>query len=185
MFFLDIVLLVPILFGAYIGFRKGLIIEVCTLLAFGLGIYAGTKFSGMLCEYYTTAAGETPKYLPLIAFSVCFLAVVILVFFIGKWLERFVKLSLLKPIDKILGAVFGFIKMTLIIAVLLIIFDAYNQRKQILTEEQKNNSLLYKPLTDLAMNIIPALDKSGIVLTVIQLNELQMEIEEKVPEENP
>lgn len=179
MLILDIILLVPILFGAYLGFRKGLIIEVCTLLAFVLGIYGGVYFSSYLCQLYTEAGGENPKYIPLIAFSICFLVAVILVFFIGKWLERFVKLSLLKPIDKILGAVFGFLKMIAIVAVVLLIVDAYNQRSLIISEEQKNNSLLYKPLTDLAMNTIPYVDQSGIILTAIELNSLEEKLREE------
>lgn len=173
MIILDIVILVPVLFGAYLGFRKGLIIEVATLLAFILGIYAGIKCSKLIAEWFAVAGDFTPEYLPVIAFSVCFLAVVVLVFFLGRWLERFVKLALLKPIDKILGGVFGLVKMIFVMAVLVVILDAYSQRTPVISEETKRESLLYKPLNDLVMTTLPVIDSSGIILTTIQLQQLQ------------
>ena len=43
--YIDIFLLVPLLWGAFKGFKKGLIIEVVSLIALGLGIWGGVHFS--------------------------------------------------------------------------------------------------------------------------------------------
>lgn len=44
--YIDIILLLPLLYGAYRGFSRGLIIEVATLLGLLLGVYIAIKFSG-------------------------------------------------------------------------------------------------------------------------------------------
>ena len=43
--FLDILILIPILYGAYKGFKHGFVIELFTLLAILVGIYVGIHFS--------------------------------------------------------------------------------------------------------------------------------------------
>lgn len=155
--FADIAIVVAVLFGGYMGFRKGLVIELCTVVAFVLGIYAGIKFSHIISSWILHF--NASKYVPLIAFGICFLAVLILVFFIGKWLERFVKISLLKPIDRILGGVFGMAKYILIISVLLLFFEKWNQIDPVILSELKKGSLLYEPMTELATRITPVIAK--------------------------
>jgi membrane protein required for colicin V production len=41
---LDIIILIPLLLFAYNGYKKGLIIEIATLIALVLGIYASIHF---------------------------------------------------------------------------------------------------------------------------------------------
>ncbi len=162
---LDIILLVPLLFGAYLGFRKGLIIELCTLLALGGGIYIGIKFSDKVTRALSEWFSEPSPYLALVAFGLCFLAVVILVFFFGKWLERFMNLALMKPFNKLLGGVFGLAKTLLFLSVLLVLTDAWiSQRNPELSDSLKDSSLLYKPMTGLALRVIPALEYSSIFM---------------------
>jgi membrane protein required for colicin V production len=154
--FLDIVLVIPILFGAYMGFRKGLIIEVCSLIALGAGVYLGLKFSDLVAGWINSLMSEPSRYVNLIAFSIVFIAVVVLVFFLGKILERGINLAMLKPINKIFGAVFGLAKMVLFTGVILVIVDAYMKEADPFTKEEKKNSLLYEPLSSIATEAIPA-----------------------------
>ncbi len=48
---LDIILAIPILWLAYKGFTKGLIIEISTLAALVLGIYASLHFSYITADF--------------------------------------------------------------------------------------------------------------------------------------
>jgi len=43
--YLDIILVLPLIIGAWRGFKKGFIIELFTLLALLVGLYAGIHFS--------------------------------------------------------------------------------------------------------------------------------------------
>ena len=49
--YLDIVLALFLVYGAYNGFKKGLIIEIATLIALCLGIYGSILFSDQTAVY--------------------------------------------------------------------------------------------------------------------------------------
>ena len=156
--FLDIFLVAVILFDAYLGYRKGIVIEICTLAALLLGVYAGIKFSGIISGWINGLMSEPSKWVPLISFAICFITVVVLVFFIGKWLERFVKITALKPIDKILGAIFGLAKFIVLAGVFLLMITHHEPSSDLISDEQKESSLLYEPLTGLVTKYIPLVE---------------------------
>jgi membrane protein required for colicin V production len=45
---IDIILIIPILWFGYQGFTKGMVISMATLLALGIGIWAGLQFSDLI-----------------------------------------------------------------------------------------------------------------------------------------
>lgn len=162
--FVDIIIVVPLVYAAWRGFKKGLIIEVFTLLALLVGIYAGIHFSdwtsARIEEYFDFDA----NYLPVIAFTVTFLAVGAMVFFAGKMLEQMVKVVNLSPINKIMGVVFGMLKMVYTLSILIILLETYDERGDFIPEETKENSLLYTPVKLTASATIPAIEESTIWL---------------------
>lgn len=162
--FVDIIIVVPLIYAAWRGFKKGLIIEVFTLLALLVGIYAGIHFSdwtsARIEEYFDFDA----NYLPVIAFTVTFLAVGAMVFFAGKMLEQMVKVVNLSPINKIMGVVFGMLKMVYTLSILIILLETYDERGDFIPEETKENSLLYTPVKLTASATIPAIEESTIWL---------------------
>jgi membrane protein required for colicin V production len=48
---IDILLIIPLVYAAWKGFKHGLIIEVFTLLALFVGIYVGIHFSDFMSLY--------------------------------------------------------------------------------------------------------------------------------------
>ena len=97
---IDIIILIPLLWAAYSGFKKGLIIEIATLLALAGGIYAGVHFSNYASGYLVEKIDS--KMLPLASFGATFLVVVILIFALGKLLEKVVNMVALKLVNKVL-----------------------------------------------------------------------------------
>lgn len=162
--FVDIIIAVPLVYAAWRGFKKGLIIEIFTLLALLVGIYAGIHFSdwtsARIEEYFDFDA----NYLPVIAFTVTFLAVGAMVYFAGKMLEQMVKVVNLSPINKILGVVFGMLKMVYTLSILIILLETYDERGDFIPEKTKENSLLYAPVKLTASATIPAIEESTIWL---------------------
>ena len=73
--YIDILLLIPIIYAAWKGFKHGLIIEIFTLLALFVGIYVGIHFSDFTAKYLRESLGFESKYLPIIAFTLTFLGV--------------------------------------------------------------------------------------------------------------
>jgi len=171
MIVLDLILLLPILIGAWLGFRNGFIITLTTLIAFIGGTYAGLWFSGTVSGFIQSMLSTPNPYVPLISFSICFLAVCALVFFIGKWAQRLSKIVLLGALDKIAGGVFGAVQTTLLVAIALVLIDSFIFQNNPQAATWKDQSLLYTPLTSLADFILPSL-KSHLNL-LQQLKEIQ------------
>jgi membrane protein required for colicin V production len=162
--FIDILLLVPLLYAAWNGFKKGFIIEFFTLLALLVGIYAGIHFSDWSARVIKGNIDMGDSYLPVVAFTLTFLAVGAMVFFAGKMLERMVKVVNLSPVNKLLGILFGVIKMIYTLSIVLILAETYDERGDFLPEEQKEDSLLYYPIKVVAAATIPAIEESAIWL---------------------
>jgi membrane protein required for colicin V production len=158
--YLDIIFIVPLIWAGFRGFKKGLIIEVSAFIAFGLGIWGGIHFSDFIAELLSD--GIESKYVPLVSFSITFILIVATVFVLGKMLEKAVNLVQLKLVNKATGAVFGVAKIVLVISVLLVIVNSFDQKANIVPKDLRENSLLYQPLSDVSLKVIPALENSGL-----------------------
>lgn len=165
---LDIVLLVPLLWAAWRGFRKGFIIMACTLIALGLGIYAGITFSDGLSDWAVKEFGLSTEFLPILSFAVIFIAVVVGVHFLGKGLEKVVNMAAMKLVNKLAGSVFSVLRMALIMSALLMVVNAFDTHAAIMPRSLKNESLLYKPISMFALKVIPAVKNSDWVIPLLE-----------------
>jgi membrane protein required for colicin V production len=166
--------MVPILWFGYKGFTKGFVVEVISIFAFGLAIYAGVNFTDYLSKLI---GGEETKYLPVISFSILFIGVLILTFLLGKLIEKAVNAAKLTLINKIAGAAFGGLKIALALSVLLAIIRSYDQKLEFISPELKESSLLFEPLTELSLYVIPSLEESKLFEAPIPKVEIKPEAE--------
>jgi len=155
--YIDIIILVPALWLGYMGFKKGFVIELATLLALVGGVFVGIKLS----NYLSTILADviTSEYLPVISFSVTFLAVAVFVFILGRLLEKAIKVVALGLPNRIFGALFGLIKAFALLAVLVLIVEKFNQQLEFIPQEQINGSALYKPLVNTCHKVLPAIEE--------------------------
>ncbi|MFH1005140.1 MAG: CvpA family protein [Bacteroidota bacterium] len=160
--YIDIILCVPLLWGFYKGFSKGLVIEVASIIALGLAVWGGIKFSDFFIGFMSNSLGWNSKYLPVISFAVIFLGILILVYAIAKLIEHFVKAVSLGFVNKLLGGIFGMLKFGLILSIIIFVLTAVEKNIQLITPETKQKSLLYEPVGKIAPMIIPALRESKL-----------------------
>ncbi|MCC7301762.1 MAG: CvpA family protein [Bacteroidia bacterium] len=160
--YLDILFVVPLLWGLYKGITRGLIVEAATLAAFFLAVWVAIHFCDWLTGLLSAKFGAVTEYLPLIAFAVLFLGVLVLVFFVAKMAERTAKSGGLSVINKLFGAVFGMLKFALIISLFIFIFEAVERSYPMINLETKQGSLLYEPISKVAPAVIPGLKETEI-----------------------
>lgn len=161
---IDIVICIPLVWGFYKGFTKGLVVELATVVALGLGIWAALKFSELLSSFAKDHFGWNSKYLPVIAFCVILLGVLVLVYFIARMLTRAVKAASLGWLNKLAGATFGVMKFALLLSILFFVADAVEKSYPFISLEAKNGSLLYGPVSKIAPVLVPGLKESKITL---------------------
>lgn len=165
--YLDILLIIPLIIGAWRGFKKGFVIEIFTLLALLVGIYAGIHFSDYMAAILREHIGITTEYLPAISFTVTFLLVGAMVYFAGKMIEKALKLVALSTVNKFAGLVFGMVKVLFILSAALVILESYDEKSQFIPSELKSKSLLYEPVKGTSLNTIPALKYSDLFVELI------------------
>ena len=158
--YIDIFIIAIFAWFAYKGFRKGLVFELISIVALGLGVYGGLKFSDVTAEYLTKYIDS--EYLNVGSFSVAFLVILLLVFMAGKVVEKIIDRVALKLINKVLGAVFATIKMGIILGVIITIIDSYDQKMGFIPKEVKQESMLYQPLLETANAILPEIEKNNL-----------------------
>lgn len=162
--FIDIIIIVPLGYAAWQGFKKGFIIELFTLLALLVGIYAGIHFSDWTAQLIRDSFDVEGKYLPVVAFSLTFLAVGAMVYFAGKMLEKMIQVVNLSPVNKILGIIFALLKMLYTLSIGIILLETYDERGEFIPQDVKTESLLYEPVKVIASATIPAIEESTIWL---------------------
>ena len=143
---LDYILLIPMLYGLYRGFSKGLIIELTSLLALTIGIYGALHFSSFTFEFIVDYVEIKAVYIQLASYGLTFLIIVMLISVIGKILTMMIKLVALGLINRIMGAIFGGIKVFLILSVFISFFDRFNKQFRMINEEVLSSSLMYNSI---------------------------------------
>lgn len=158
--FIDAILIIPLLWAAYKGFKKGLIIEIFSLLALFAGIYGGIHFSDLVADWLKDAVNIKEKYLPAVSFALTFIGVVVLVFYLGKMLEKVITMAAMKPLNKIAGAGFSLLKYGLILSIILGFLLPICKNLDILDQSSIEGSVLLEPVHDFALVVIPAIKES-------------------------
>lgn len=125
----------------YKGFTKGLVLSIATLIGLVAGVWAGVKFSHLTSEILFE---KFQLDIPLLAFAVTFLCVLIAIYFIGKLLSKFIDMLALGLFsNKIGGAIFSAFKTVLILAVVLLFFENINNNFHLVDTAMLDDSILY------------------------------------------
>ena len=152
---IDIVLGALILFGLVRGFMKGLFVEVASLLALVAGVYGAMHFSNFAAEFLQTKTEWNEQTINITAFAVTFVVIVLAIAFAGKALTKLANFAALGIINKLLGGLFGALKIALILSIVLNIFDKMNRTIAFVDEDSIDRSMLYTPVKSLVPLIFP------------------------------
>jgi len=156
--YFDLIFVIPLLWGAYKGFSKGLIVSAASLVALLLGIYGAIRFSGFVGGLVSENINIQDNYLPLIAFAITFVGIVVGIHFAAKMISKLVKAIALGWLDTLAGIAFGLLKAAFIISIFIFIFDKIDTSNNLFSKDLKEESLLYGPIKTLAPAIFPSLD---------------------------
>ena len=155
--YFDYILIVPVLYGLYRGFTKGLILELASLVALVAGIYVAMHFSSITFGYLSEVLEVEATYLQLASYGLTFLLIVLSITLTGKILTMLVKLVALGFVNRLMGSIFGGIKALLILSVLLMFFDRINNQFGIVKDEVVDASILYSPILIQSQAIYPSI----------------------------
>ena len=138
-----------IAYGGFKGFRKGVIIELTSLLALVLGIYGAIHFSGYVAEQLTSYIDWDKRYVDLASFGLTSVGIIFGVSLLGKMLTSLAKLVMLNGVNRMLGLLFGGLKLAVFSGVILIFLMKANALFGFIPSEIIEQSLLCDTLLGL------------------------------------
>jgi len=116
---IDVVFLLFMVMAVLKGLRQGFIIAIFSAVAWIIGLAAAIKLSAVVAGYGREHTAISSRWLPVLAFVLVFLAVVIGVRAGAKLIEKAVDLALLGWLNKLAGVVLYAVIYTIILSVLL------------------------------------------------------------------
>ncbi len=159
--FIDVIVVVLLVIAIFKGISKGLIIGIFSFLAVIIGLAAAIKLSAVAASYLGNNVSISQRWLPVIAFAVVFIIVILVVRLGAKALENIVKMAMLGWLNK-LGGVFFF---SLIYLFIFSIILFYANNLNMLNKETVQHSIVFPYLQPLAPKIINGL---GILLPFLK-----------------
>lgn len=150
---LDLLILIPFAWGAFNGYRKGLLVEVVGVAAFVVAMIVGFKFlrfgTDLLAPYLTAAL--TRRFLPFIGFSVIFFPTIFMVNRLGYSLRSMLRYTLLGTLDNLAGAAVGVFTWVFGISVFFWLLSTVGIE---IPPQYRSESLLYEYTVPIAPQII-------------------------------
>ncbi len=146
---LDIVLVLLLAYGLYTGLRNGLLVELASIVALVAGTYGAMHFSYLASDYLSAQFSWEPRTIKLAAFGLTFLAILIAVHLLGRFLTRIADFAMLGLINTLAGGVFGLVKAGVILGALLIFFERANSSLHLVPSRTIKESVLYEPVKEI------------------------------------
>ena len=161
MIWLDIVFLVPLLWGAYSGFKKGLIAQVLGLTSLFAGVWLGVNYQEMVSPFLIEKVQE--KYLSISCFIVLFFSVIILGAITTKIMEKFANFIQLKLINKLVGLILGVLKISSFLVIVVSIIQTWDSQSIMIDQSTKENSLFFPVFNNIGNSILPNLNHNNLL----------------------
>lgn len=163
--YIDLAVVCLLFYGLVRGAFRGFFVEIASLLALVLGVFGALHFSSFTADLLSTYLEW--EYLPLLAFALTFVGIIIGVAWIGKLLTKLAKVILLGFLNRLLGALFGACKWLVICGVLIWILGQINVFVSFLPEKITTDSLFFEPLQNLGAYLFEQINTEKNPLTEI------------------
>jgi len=155
----DIIIASLLLFGFVRGLIKGLFVEVASLVALVGGVYGAIHFSYFASDFLIKYVSWKAEYISLASFAVTFVIIILVITLLGKALTKAADAASLGIVNKIIGGVFGALKIGLILSIIFTFFGKINNQIPFIEKETLKNSILYNPVKKIAPSLFPSIIK--------------------------
>jgi membrane protein required for colicin V production len=155
--YIDLIIIILLVFAAIGGARKGFIYEFASLLALILGVWGAIKFSNATEVFLVNRLNLNFAYIDIVAFVITLAIIVILIHIIAKAIEKAVKTIHLSTLNRIAGLVFSVFKTAFLLGILFILVERLDEALPIIPEEPIQESKFYTPMRNVAVYSFPFL----------------------------
>ena len=158
---LDIALLTLLVLGLVRGFMRGFFVEIASLVALIAGVYGAFHFSNFAASFLKERVQWDENTVNIVAFIITFVIIVFTIALAGKALTKIANFAMLGLLNKILGALFGGLKIAFVLSVILLVLDRIPGNIPFVQEDDQDESVLYYPIKSLIPKLFPNLKVNG------------------------
>lgn len=115
----DWVIVAFLAWGAWSGYKKGLLVEVVSTMALVMAVIAGFRFLDQLSVWLQPHLPDAGKALPLISFLLLFFGTIVGITYLAKATRKVLNYTIFGTFDKIGGAMLGATKVLISISAVL------------------------------------------------------------------
>lgn len=142
---LDILIALPLLIGFIRGLMRGLVTEFIAITAVILGC-VGAKIWGATISAWLQAQFTWPQPVcDVTSYALLFIAIALALNMLGRLFTRLLSAIHLGFLNRLLGAVFGTLKWSIIVLTLVFLVDKLDSQFRFMQEELKQKSITYQP----------------------------------------
>ncbi len=148
---IDLLVCLVLLVALWNGWRRGFILQVCSLAAVVIAIW--------LAAHFGAATGEAlridPAYAPAAGFTAVLVAAVLAVAVLARLLRKIFRFAGFGPLDILLGILAAVVKYMLLLSVLFAAIDRFNVDYALIPAETVASSRTWRPVRSLSHSLLP------------------------------
>lgn len=146
---LDLVIIIVTSFFLIRGLFRGFILELTIVIGIIAGYLIALNFHALCAVWLTNIFNQIPGSIAqIISFSVIFIAVNIVLRVVAGIITKTLKFAMLGWLNRLLGAVFGIIKSTLILGIIVFLINLIPFSDTFMEKAGKKDSVFY-PILEL------------------------------------
>jgi membrane protein required for colicin V production len=147
---IDILFYIIVCLAVIQGWRKGLILAFFSMICGLVGLAAAVKLSAVLATHMKSDLHMTSRWLPVIAFILIFVLVILIIRWAGKLLEKLVQTIMLGWLNKFGGILLFLILFLSVYSILLF----YGTKTQVISKQAVDDSHFYSLIAPFGPGVI-------------------------------
>ena len=166
MIYIDLIVIVVLLYAFLKGFSNGLVNELASFLGLLIGAIISYSFSDDLSKIIDDYVEIDGRILNILSFILLFILTSFLFTIAGKYMTKLIKYISLWTINRLLGGIFSSLKFLIIIVSISMVINYFSELLaiEIIPSEQKNKSTVYPILISIGDLLLEVLNNKSLTI---------------------
>ena len=166
MIYIDLIVIVVLLYAFLKGFSNGLVNELASFLGLLIGAIISYSFSDDLSKIIDDYVEIDGQILNILSFILLFILTSFLFTIAGKYMTKLIKYISLGTINRLLGGIFCSLKFLIIIVSISMVINYFSELLaiEIIPSDQKNKSTVYPILISIGDLLLEVLNNKSLTI---------------------
>ena len=166
MIYIDLIVIVVLLYAFLKGFSNGLVNELASFLGLLIGAIISYSFSDDISKIIDDYVEIDGQILNILSFILLFILTSFLFTIAGKYMTKLIKYISLGTINRLLGGIFSSLKFLIIIVSISMVINYFSELLaiEIIPSEQKNKSTVYPILISIGDLLLEVLNNKSLTI---------------------